>query len=85
MFYKKVANGYITMFGEGKGATEISESEYNRLKEVMHTRPDAPSGFDYRLKEDLMWELYELPPVEESEEATEADYQAALREMGVEV
>lgn len=31
------------------------------------------------------WRDCEMPPVEESEEATEADYQSALRDMGVEV
>lgn len=85
MFFKKIENGYLTMFGEGKGGTEISEAEYISLKNVMANRPTAEPGYDYRLKEDLTWELYELPPEEDSEEATEADYQNALREMGVEV
>lgn len=85
MYYKITENGYISMFGEGKGGIDISKAEYESLKSVMSKRPSAQKGYDYRLKEDLTWELYELPVEEIEAEATEADYQNALREMGVEV
>lgn len=65
MFYKKLENGYITMFGEGDFGTSISESEYKILKEIMRTRPKAPKGFDYKLTANYEWELYELPVFEE--------------------
>lgn len=47
----------------------------------------APHGYQYRLRADtLEWELVEMPPVEpEDEEATAEDYEAALKEMGVNV
>ena len=35
----------------------------------------------YRLTAELEWELYELPPVEEDEEVTAEDDEAALAEM----
>lgn len=78
MYYKIVANGYITLFGEGKGGTEISEAEYHSLKNAMATRPAAEPGYDYRLKEDLAWELYKLPeqPSEEPEPMTETEQKA---------
>ena len=36
-----------------------------------------------RLRTDLTWETYALPEEPIEEEATEADYQAALAQMGV--
>jgi hypothetical protein len=78
--------GYIVAFG--KAETEEATEEYIRLTEVMKSKPIAESGFDYRLKEDLTWELYELPITEDTpteEEATEADYKAQAYDilMGV--
>ena len=77
-------DGYIVAFG--KAETEESTEEYIRLTEVMKSKPIAESGFDYRLKEDLTWELFELPVSEETPEATEAteaDYISALEDLGV--
>ena len=64
---------------------EIIESEYNEILAMLRNIPTAPDGFAYCLTAELEWELYELPTVEESEEATADDYEAALAEMGVEV
>ena len=92
-FYCSVKDGYIMSVGmisaynpEDKGY--ISEERYMELVEAFQSKPEAPYGYGYHLKEDLTWELYELPPEEAGEEltaATEADYQDALREMGVKV
>lgn len=70
-------NGYIVAFG--KAENEEASKEYNRLTEVMKSKPVAESGYDYRLKEDLTWELLELPVIEEAPtdtEATESDLKA---------
>ena len=65
---------------------EISEAEYNHIKTIIDNRPKAPNGCGYHLTDDLVWELYELPTEEETdEEATTEDYEAALAEMGVTV
>lgn len=65
---------------------EITEEEYNRIKAIINNRPTAPEGYGYQLTDSLEWELYELPTEEEEEEeATSADYEAALAEMGVKV
>lgn len=77
-------DGYIVAFG--KAENEEVTDEYIRLTEVMKSKPIAESGFDYRLKEDLSWELFELPISEETpetDEATEADYISALEDLGV--
>ncbi len=67
-------------------STEITEAEYNHILGILRNKPTAPSGYDYRLTEELEWELYELPTDEEEEkEATADDYEAALAEMGVRI
>ena len=64
---------------------EITEAEYNEILSMLRKPPTAPDGYGYRLTADLVWELYELPPEEVTdEEATAEDYEAALGEMGVE-
>lgn len=64
--------------------TEITAVQYNEIQTIIRNRPTAPEGYEYRLTNDLEWELYELPAEEqEDEEATVEDYQAALAELGV--
>lgn len=48
------------------GTHEISKEEYERIFAVLQNAPEPPEGYGYRLKVDLSWEMYELPP--ESEE-----------------
>jgi hypothetical protein len=68
MYYKIIADGYITVIGTGNGGISITKEEYESLISHIHNRPEAPEGYGYRLKEDLTWELYELPPVPEDDE-----------------
>lgn len=72
--------------GTGTGGTEIAGSEYNSILKVIHNKPtDTPQGYDYRLKIDLTWELFEFPEIpEEDEDATLDDALGALSELGVE-
>lgn len=85
--YKIVDNGYLVAVGRGPGGTEITAEEYASFMEIIRSRPTPPEGFDYRLNEDLIWELLEPLPVEPVEpvdaEATEADYISALADLGV--
>ena len=63
-FYKIVDDGFIVMVGEGGGGTEITESEYSTILDIIHAAPTAPEGYAYMLRADtLEWELVELPPV----------------------
>ena len=66
-YYKLIEDGYLTAIGTGNGGIEITDEEYNSLLEHIRNRPEAEEGYGYRLKEDLTWELYELPIVPEEE------------------
>lgn len=84
MFYRvNKEDGYI--HGVVKGVSEknanTTEEEYSKIKTTLENTPNAPEGFYYRLKENLEWELCEMPTVEET--ATETDYQTALESLGV--
>lgn len=63
-YYKTIGNGYILSIGTGNGGTEITEQEYAEILAVIRNKPTAREGYDYRLKTDLTWEEYALPPIE---------------------
>lgn len=79
-FWKIIIDGYIHAIGEGETDDPISAEEYNEIMAAIRSRPTPPDGCDYRLREDLTWELYELPPVEEDPdpELTDAEALAVL-------
>lgn len=60
-YYKIVENGYIVLVGIDCGGKEITEQEYNTIMQIIHNKPIPESGYDYRLKENLEWELCEMP------------------------
>ena len=66
--YKRIENEYIIMIGTGCGDTEISKTEYEEIMSVFMTKPTPPEGYDYRLREDLTWEEYQLPIIDPAEE-----------------
>lgn len=87
-YYKMIIDGYLIAVGSGSGGEEITEAEYNNLLAVIRNKPTAPEGYDYRLKDTLEWELYELPiipPAEEAEELTYDELLEALAEAEVEL
>ena len=61
--YKIIDSGYIISVGTGNGGTEISEQEYAEILAIIRNKPTPRDGYDYRLKTDLTWEEYELPPM----------------------
>lgn len=66
-------NGFIVGVSRCKGDEKdgnLTENEYNEILSVINNRPIAPDDYGYRLREDLTWELYELPIVEISDEIT---------------
>lgn len=79
MFVKNYTTGKCYSYGK-----EITAEEYAEIMEMLKNPPEAPEGYVYTLNENLEWELYEVPVLEE-EEPTAEDYEAALAEMGVEV
>lgn len=66
-FNKTALNGHVVSIGTGNSGTEITETEYNNLLEIIRNKPKAESGYDYLLKEDLTWELYALPEAPEEQ------------------
>lgn len=68
-FYKTIDTGFLISVGTGGGGTEITESEYNAILDIIHAAPTAPEGYAYMLRaSDLEWELVELPPAPEPSE-----------------
>lgn len=62
---------------------KITEAEYNAILAVIRNRP-ATDGKGYRLKTDLTWEAYDLPPEPEPSDADElSDAQALNMILGV--
>ena len=68
MYQKNIENGYIVSIVSGVSSGNITEDEYNEILTAIHSKPQAEPGYDYRLREDLTWELYELPEPPEPEE-----------------
>lgn len=60
-------DGYIIgiVSGVSEKNSNATESAYMTVKAMLGNTPTAPTGYGYRLREDLQWELYELPPVVE--------------------
>lgn len=82
--YKLVIDGYILFFGTGYMGAEIMDAEYEQIASCVHSKPESPEGYGYRLRnDDLTWELYELPVIEP--EATETEQKALAYDivMGV--
>ena len=82
-YYKQTSNNYIIAIGTGAGDTEISEAEYNDIMAIIQNLP-AAEGKGYRLKTDLTWEEYDLPPEPEPSDDDElSDAEALNVIMGV--
>lgn len=78
-------NGYIQRVEASTcgGGQKITEAEYNAILAVIRNRP-AAEGKGYRLKTDLTWEAYDLPPEPEPSDADElSDAQALNVILGV--
>ena len=76
MIYRK--DGYIYAVNH-KEMDEQTKEVYEALK----TRPEAPEGYAYRLKEDLTWEMFEIPQSEEPVETTDEYAEAGKILLGV--
>lgn len=80
-YYKSVDFDHLISIGTGLGGTEITESEYNNILSIIRSRPTPPAGYDYRLKADLTWEQYELPPEPEPSDEDEISDDEAMAIM----
>ena len=68
---------HIIAIGTGYGGTEITEAEYNEIMAIIQNHPTA-EGKGYRLKADLTWEEYDLPPEPEPSDEDELSDAEAL-------
>ena len=66
-YFKNIENGYIVSVSTAHGQTEITQEEYENILQVIKVIPQAEDGFEYRLKEDLTWELIETLEVYDNE------------------
>ena len=76
-YFKSLSDGYIYAIGTGSGGIEITEAEYNEIMAIIQNRPIA-EGKSYRLKADLTWEAYDLPPEPEPSDEDEISTDEAL-------
>ena len=76
-YYKQTDSMYILTVGVGAGGIEISADEYSEILSVIQNRPTA-EGKGYRLKADLTWEEYDLPPVPEPSDDDEISNDEAI-------
>lgn len=76
-YYKQIIDNYLAAIGTGPGNIEITEAEYNQILSIIQNRPQS-EGKGYRLKADLTWEEYDLPPEPEPSEEDEISAEEAL-------
>ena len=76
-YYKQTFDNYILVIGTGAGGTEITETEYNDIMAIIQSCPNV-EGKGYRLKTDLTWEEYDLPPEPEPSDEDEISTDEAL-------
>lgn len=72
-YYKDIENGYIIAIGTGASGTEITETEYNEIMELIQSKPAETATPKYRLKTDLTWESYEVEPEPPSDEIDDSE------------
>ena len=70
-------SGILLAIGTGAGGTEITEAEYNEIMAIIQNCPNV-DGKGYRLKADLTWEEYDLPPEPEPSDEDEISAEEAL-------
>ena len=76
-YYKQTSDNYISAIGTGAGGTEVTKVEYDEIMAIIQNRPSA-DGKGYRLKSDLTWEEYDLPPEPEPSDEDELSDAEAL-------
>lgn len=80
--YKQIENECISAIGTGYGGEEITPEEYAQIMAAIQNRPEAPEGYDYRLKTDLTWEEYALPEAEPEADNEISDSEALAIILG---
>lgn len=71
--YKCIDKGFLTCIGYGTAGEEITEAEYAEILSVIRNKPAATETTDYRLREDLTWEAYEIEPPDPDPDVDDAE------------
>lgn len=65
---QKSNNGKFYFYGE-----EISEEKYEEIIEIIRNKPPKTATTDYRLREDLTWEEFEIEQPEPDPELDDSE------------
>lgn len=68
-YYKNIEGDYIIAIGTGAGDKEITHEEYEQILDAIRGCPIPESGYEYKLRADLTWELVEaeITPMDDQE------------------
>lgn len=72
-YFKNIQDNYIAALSTGSGNEKITQEEYEHILSLVRSCPKADTGYQYRLKTDLTWELVELPPEDTDPEISESE------------
>ena len=72
-YFRNIQDNYIAALSTGSGGEEITQEEYEHVLSLVHSCPKADTGYQYRLRTDLTWELVELPPEDTDPEISESE------------
>lgn len=64
-----IEDGYIIAIGQHVAGEDISDEYASQIMHALDNVPTPEAGYGYRLREDLEWERYMLPPVPEPPES----------------
>lgn len=71
-----VLNGYIICVGDGDGGAEIGNERYESILLAFQNKPQATGAMNYRLKNDLTWEPYNVGNMNDEEHSDLGDSEA---------
>lgn len=72
-YFRNIQDNYIAALSTGSGGEEITQVEYEHILSLVRSCPKADTGYQYRLRTDLTWELVELPPEDTDPEISESE------------
>lgn len=71
MYVIEKKDGYIYSIGTAQAGEKISRDLFDEILNVIKAKPKKEGMTDYRLKEDLTWEAYEVEPDPDPEPTAE--------------
>lgn len=73
-YVKVIENGYILAVGSGvENGISITDGQYEEILSAIRRKPLKVGDIDFRLREDLTWEEYTVPPSDPDPEISEAE------------